>query len=49
MEAADDELVAGSECTADEPLARIIEALTRLREDLESANDKLDALEAGPR
>ena len=48
MEAAADELVAGAEFTADEPLVSIIEALARLREDLAGANDKLDALEAGP-
>ncbi len=48
MEAAADELVAGAEFTADEPLVNIIEALARLREDLAGANDKLDALEAGP-
>jgi len=48
MEAAADELVAGPELTADEPLVSIIEALAHLREDLAGANDKLDALEAGP-
>jgi hypothetical protein len=49
MEAAADKLVAGAPSfTADEPLVSIIEALARLREDLAGANDKLDALEAGP-
>ena len=47
IEAAADELVAGDEFTADEPLVSIIEALARLREDLADANDKLDLLEAG--